>query len=117
MENHEKSPFDDFRTVGDERSGRGRKQSRLAGLFWMVVAGLLLGALVGGGAYIAFEFWRGAPPQHQYGRQYRMYVEITKNPLSEEELGRRIKLSALLGAGLFATAAAGLAIKGAPGKR
>ena len=115
MDDPEKSPFDGFRTIGEANPPR-RGQGRLAGLFWMAVAGIVIGGLLGGGAYIGFEFWRGEPPGFEYGLHRRMHEEVIEHPLSEEEVTRNLHLCTLIGAGLGGALGVGLAIKGAPSR-
>lgn len=108
-----KTPFDDFKTVG-ELTGERRRRTPLSGWLWLTFGAFLVGLILGGLVYVGFEFWRGAPTRRHRGVLRRMAQQsLIEHPISTEELNRRIMLSALAGGAIGLVVGAGYSLSAA----
>ena len=95
--NRNSNPYDDFKTIGEVH---GERRGPNPWSFWvvMLIVAVVVGYVAGGGLYVAFEFWRNSPSSHNHGLRRMARRSLEADPVSKEELHRRIRLCAQWGA-------------------
>ena len=107
MADPQKSPFDDFETVGESRDDRANKTWSARDWFWLTSGAAIAGAILFPLAYVGFVFWVSGEEIDSY--RYRptrraAYEKSLENPLTRENMNPRFTKLAIAG-GLTGVAA------------